>query len=29
VDGGISGSIPLGKRPEGAKLLAAVRPGDM
>jgi putative DNA-invertase from lambdoid prophage Rac len=29
VDGGISGSTPLAKRPEGAKLLAAVRPGDI
>jgi DNA invertase Pin-like site-specific DNA recombinase len=29
VDAGISGSIELGKRPEGAALLAAVRPGDI
>jgi DNA invertase Pin-like site-specific DNA recombinase len=29
VDAGISGSTPLGRRPEGAKLLAAVRPGDV
>jgi DNA invertase Pin-like site-specific DNA recombinase len=29
IDAGISGSTPLGKRPEGAKLLAAVRPGDV
>ncbi len=28
VDGGISGSTPLGKRPQGAQLLAALRPGD-
>jgi putative DNA-invertase from lambdoid prophage Rac len=27
VDAGVSGSTPLGKRPEGARLLAAVRPG--
>jgi putative DNA-invertase from lambdoid prophage Rac len=27
VDAGVSGSVPLGKRPEGAKLLAALRPG--
>jgi putative DNA-invertase from lambdoid prophage Rac len=27
-DGGVSGSVPLGKRPEGAKLLAAVKHGD-
>jgi DNA invertase Pin-like site-specific DNA recombinase len=29
VDAGISGSTPLARRPEGAKLLAAVRPGDV
>src|SRR5580693_9232755 len=29
IDAGISGSTPLGKRPQGAKLLAAVRPGDI
>src|SRR3954470_17743799 len=29
VDAGISGSMPLGRRPQGAKLLAAVRPGDI
>jgi putative DNA-invertase from lambdoid prophage Rac len=29
VDAGDSGSTPLGKRPEGAKLLAALRPGDV
>jgi DNA invertase Pin-like site-specific DNA recombinase len=29
VDAGVSGSTPLGRRPEGAKLLAAVRPGDV
>ena len=29
VDAGISGSTPLGKRPEGAGLLAALRPGDV
>jgi putative DNA-invertase from lambdoid prophage Rac len=29
VDAGVSGSTPLGKRPEGAQLLAAVRPGDI
>jgi putative DNA-invertase from lambdoid prophage Rac len=29
VDAGVSGSTPLGKRPEGAKLLAALRPGDV
>jgi putative DNA-invertase from lambdoid prophage Rac len=28
VDAGVSGSVPLGKRPQGAKLLAALRPGD-
>ncbi len=27
-DNGVSGSVPLGKRPEGAKLLAAISPGD-
>jgi DNA invertase Pin-like site-specific DNA recombinase len=29
VDAGVSGSIPLAKRPEGAKLLGALRPGDI
>jgi putative DNA-invertase from lambdoid prophage Rac len=29
VDAGVSGSTPLGKRPEGARLLAALRPGDV
>jgi putative DNA-invertase from lambdoid prophage Rac len=29
VDAGISGSTPLGRRPEGARLLAALRPGDV
>lgn len=29
VDAGVSGSVPLGRRPEGAKLLAAVKPGDV
>jgi len=29
IDAGISGSTPLARRPEGAKLLAAVRPGDV
>jgi putative DNA-invertase from lambdoid prophage Rac len=29
VDAGVSGSTPLAKRPEGAKLLAALRPGDV
>jgi DNA invertase Pin-like site-specific DNA recombinase len=29
IDAGISGSMPLGRRPEGAKLLAALRPGDI
>jgi DNA invertase Pin-like site-specific DNA recombinase len=29
VDAGISGSTPLGKRPEGAKLLATLRPRDI
>jgi DNA invertase Pin-like site-specific DNA recombinase len=29
VDAGVSGSTPLGKRPEGAKLLAAVQSGDV
>jgi len=28
VDAGVSGAVPLAKRPEGGKLLAAVRPGD-
>jgi len=29
VDAGVSGSTPLARRPEGAKLLAAVGPGDV
>jgi putative DNA-invertase from lambdoid prophage Rac len=29
VDAGVSGSVPLGKRPQGARLLAALRPGDV
>jgi putative DNA-invertase from lambdoid prophage Rac len=29
VDAGVSGSTPLGKRPEGARLLAVLRPGDI
>jgi DNA invertase Pin-like site-specific DNA recombinase len=29
IDAGVSGSTPLGKRPEGAKLLAALRLGDV
>jgi DNA invertase Pin-like site-specific DNA recombinase len=29
VDAGISGSTPLSRRPEGAKLLAMVQPGDV
>jgi DNA invertase Pin-like site-specific DNA recombinase len=29
VDAGVSGSTPLGRRSEGARLLAAVRPGDV
>jgi len=29
VDAGVSGSTPLSRRPEGAKLLTAVRPGDV
>jgi DNA invertase Pin-like site-specific DNA recombinase len=29
IDAGVSGSVPLGQRPEGAKLLAAVCPGDI
>ena len=29
VDAGVSGSIPFARRPEGAKLLAALRPGDV
>ena len=28
IEAGISGSVPLGKRPEGAKLLAAITTGD-
>ena len=29
VERGVSGSKPLGERPEGARLLAALRPGDV
>jgi DNA invertase Pin-like site-specific DNA recombinase len=29
VDAGVSGSTPLARRPEGAKLLAVLRPGDV
>jgi len=29
VEQGVSGGIPLGDRPQGAKLLAAVQPGDI
>jgi putative DNA-invertase from lambdoid prophage Rac len=29
VDAGVSGSTPLSKRPEGSRLLAVVRPGDI
>jgi putative DNA-invertase from lambdoid prophage Rac len=29
VEQGVSGSTPLGERPEGAALLAALRPGDV
>jgi putative DNA-invertase from lambdoid prophage Rac len=29
VDAGVSGSTPLSKRPQGARLLATVRPGDV
>jgi putative DNA-invertase from lambdoid prophage Rac len=29
VDAGVSGSTPLAKRPQGARLLAVVRPGDV
>ena len=29
VDAGVSGSTPLGKRPQGARLLAMLRPGDV
>ncbi|HKD36265.1 MAG TPA: recombinase family protein [Pirellulales bacterium] len=28
VERGVSGSVPLGDRPEGARLLAALQPGD-
>jgi putative DNA-invertase from lambdoid prophage Rac len=28
VDAGISGSVPLNKRPQGGRLLAMLRPGD-
>lgn len=29
VERGVSGSVPLGDRPEGARLLAALQPGDI
>jgi DNA invertase Pin-like site-specific DNA recombinase len=29
VDSGVSGSVPLADRPEGARLLATVQPGDI
>jgi DNA invertase Pin-like site-specific DNA recombinase len=29
IDAGVSGSTPLSRRPEGARLLAMVRPGDV
>lgn len=29
IDAGVSGSVPLGLRPEGEKLLRIVRPGDV
>lgn len=29
VERGVSGSVPLGDRPEGARLLAALQPGDV
>ena len=29
IDAGVSGGTPLGKRPEGAKLLGVVQPGDV
>ena len=29
VDAGVSGGIPVGQRPEGARLLNTVRPGDV
>ena len=29
IDAGVSGSTPLGRRPEGARLLAMVQPGDV
>jgi putative DNA-invertase from lambdoid prophage Rac len=29
VDGGVSGGTPLAKRPQGARLLAVLRPGDV
>jgi putative DNA-invertase from lambdoid prophage Rac len=29
VDAGVSGSTPLAKRPQGARLLSALRPGDV
>jgi putative DNA-invertase from lambdoid prophage Rac len=29
VDAGVSGSVPLHKRPQGGRLLAALRPADI
>jgi putative DNA-invertase from lambdoid prophage Rac len=29
IERGISGSVPLGDRPEGARLVAALQPGDV
>jgi DNA invertase Pin-like site-specific DNA recombinase len=29
VDAGVSGSTPLGRRPEGDRLLRSLRPGDV
>jgi DNA invertase Pin-like site-specific DNA recombinase len=29
IERGISGSVPLGERPQGARLLATLRPGDI
>jgi len=29
VEGGVSGSVPLGERPQGSALLAALRPSDV
>lgn len=28
VEGGVSGSVPIAERPEGARLLSAINPGD-